>query len=270
MGDDEWWSSFSDYDSSESGEVEWSNHNDEEAKEQLEKQEELLQQARVLSFTFWKKENSPVGLTKIPSLEKLKLLRTLEFYQNENLGVFDEVSKLSLLQQLELNKTGMKSFPKEVLSLTCLTRLSINGNKNLNKVPSLTLLRDLTSLILSENNLASLPSSTSQLTNLKTIDVSGNSFHNADLMKYTFEVDETEHFLSKEIAPYFQPLEEVRKKMLLLMLIRTKRKMECGDFGWIPVDLVKQMCLHMFSSTERWVDENVEIAKSPVEVSEES
>lgn len=162
-------------------------------------------------------------------------------------------------QTLHFKVLTISRIPTQISSLRSLTHLKVGYNKITSVPSSLSLLTNLQKLRLLYNNLTALPSSISQLTKLEMIHVAGNSFKNRNLMKNIYATGNTRKYLTNEIGPYFKPLEEVRKKMLLLMWIRTKRKMECGDLGCIPVDLVKQICLEMLEFTQRWVDENVEI-----------
>lgn len=138
-------SCFSDFDSEE-GEISLLNLDDEEARERIDSLDEDVQ---TFNFTYSKiSKDPPKGLTKVPSLGRFENLWCLEFRGNRNLTGFEELSKvcracsfflgltlflqkLPLLRSLELDDTGMETFPMELCKLTNLEWLTIMNNSNL-------------------------------------------------------------------------------------------------------------------------------------------
>lgn len=205
---------------------------------------------RVTSSSSCSSFPSSFSSSKVPNLEKFQHLQHLEICWNSNLVTFDELEKLSSLKHCNLNNTAMTLFPRELLSLVNLETLIVINNGSLKTVPSqISCLQKLKELNISDNKLICLPSSISLLTNLESIDVSRNSLKNKQLMKYCLVKQEIKSYLM-ELGCYFVGVEEVRRKTLLLMLIRTRRRNECGYFGLIPVELVKRVCMYMLEAIE--------------------
>lgn len=107
----------------------------------------------------------------------LTQLRSLELNGNPIAVVPDSISKLFVLEILQLKESRFNHLPDSICSLENLTNLALGGNKLFALPENFGNLVNLKQLDLTENHLESLPESFGNLTKLEILDVSYNKLH---------------------------------------------------------------------------------------------
>ncbi|KAH7281677.1 hypothetical protein KP509_36G058100 [Ceratopteris richardii] len=120
---------------------------------------------------------SPGGLGKLPSLGKLRFLKTLELHQTPPRPILSlpaEISKLQLLKRLAICNFSISFLPAEIGDLGNLEELDLSFNKLRTLPKEISNLSALKHFRAENNKLIELPLGFAQLPNLNSVDVAHN------------------------------------------------------------------------------------------------
>ena len=124
-----------------------------------------------------------IGIDQIPeSLYEMKSLTSLDIGSNSNIDILPEgLSRLHLIQYLNISNLRLKKFPNYIFSYTNLKELNLSS-MDLNTVPEdLSKLNQLEWLNLSNNSLALFPNEMLNLSNLRHLFLNDNQLENIPL-----------------------------------------------------------------------------------------
>lgn len=180
------------------------------------------------------------------SVQKFESLNVLHFVNCKALSSFNSCFSLPMLRELSLVGGAIEKIPPEIQTLTKLKYLALSNNRIKRLPMELYNLTGLEILHLNGNEISYVSSKIFNLAALTALSLKQNCLGEA-LEKNVVGENETRGFVA-DLVKEFIGSDKARSSALTLLLIRMKRKEECGVLGVFPLEVVRSISQYVYST----------------------